>query len=135
MRESSENCSMYLLTYVSHRGYPEYWFRKSAKSILKCVDDFMFDKNGEHEEGASFGFSIVTLDRKFENDISVEFKVDEMSWPLHKKFAKLAEKIDKEYGKLPGPSGIHLRICRSCSIFTTEKNCKTCKAETTDVEI
>lgn len=118
----------YVLTYISHKGIPEYWFRNSAVEILDCVDDFMFD-NGEHDEEPSFGFSLVTLNSNNNIDLDTEFNVENMTWPLKKKFHTLAKKIDKKYGKFNDESP-DIFICHECYIFTTTLKCPLCQNDT-----
>ena len=82
----------------------------------------------------SFGFSLVTLDEELDINLDEQFKVEEMSWPLDAKFKKLAKKIDKKYKKLPGGLPENIRVCVSCAVFTSKKECKLCKMETIDAE-
>lgn len=125
---------IYVLTYVSEKGVPEHWFRLSAKEILLCVDNFMFD---DDDDEPSFGFSLATLEKDESIDLDDEFDVESMTWPLDmKKYEDLADKIDAKYGasslsKIPDS----IYVCRSCFIFTYRFACPLCGCQTYDTDI
>lgn len=128
---------IYVLTYVSDQNPPEHWFRLSAREILLCVDDFMFDYDYDDNISPMFGFSLVTLETKESIDLDDEFEVESMTWPLDlQKFESLADKIDEKYktsslSAIPFP----IYVCRSCFIFTYRLACPLCGCQTYDTDI